>query len=208
MASIKTLCEYVHAEIPSCPSILIEQKLQQAVQEFCRSSLAWQLDLDPVRLTDGKDRYQIRIPRSDVVFEKVILLSQSPERDNRKRSCVITPETGYTMPEKCTICLSRTPHNPDLGFLFFRVAVKPAMKSDFFDDTLFEDWYTHIVQGAKSYLMKIPRKSWTNPGQAQDYRREFWEGIEMAEAEWRKGYSQKKLINTWRSREVGNPFVV
>jgi len=208
MASIQSLCKFIHSELPGCPKLLVDQNLKQAVIEFCRSSLAWQIKKKPIRITEGKKKYRISTDSPDIAFERLIILSLGQDRNNRQSSYRLTEGRDYIMFDKCEFELCREPTANDNGFLFMTIAVKPSMDSDFIDDQLLEDWFTHMVLGAKSYLMKMPRKSWSNPGQAQDYKREFWEGIKMAEAEWRKRYSQKTLVNKWLPRERGNPFVI
>lgn len=162
MAQLNDLLPDLAARISSVPEFVARPMLRQAVQQFCQHSYMWQVE-QSITLA-GDERYPLEIPEGTLVAGIV-----AGALDGKML------RQGYDFElsgdETAVVIM-----NPQLSgsTLKLAIAVKPARKSDTFDDKLLEHYGNEIAAGAAAELGTNEKEAWAlSKQQIVDYRNMF-----------------------------------
>lgn len=172
----------------NCPLLVVNQKVIDAIIEFCKESLAWSVDLDPMYVTQDVQEYDLTPNDPYTRIHKV----QKVELNNTE----ISPGDGYEMLDRVTMWLNSKPGADIDNGLEINVAVTPTRSATSIDDDLFETHYDTLVAGALGRLFRIPGKAWTNPAMAAYYEAKFSDGIATSKGELSKNYTNAQIRTT------------
>jgi hypothetical protein len=208
MAEMLQIYDYIHAEVPTASRALVLQNIRNSAVEFFEQSLAWQEVIGPLRVIKGKRTYELVPEDCDAVIHKIILLkrrgtNQDPGEGNTQRV-----DIDFVMKERDVVELCVEPTDSVNRALRATVALRPYRHASTLPDNQFETWYEAIAAGAKYRLMRMSKVAWSDRDLAKEYQREFFNEVRRAQGEWRKGYTNKNLINTFQVGQRNNAFVV
>lgn len=183
--NVSDLVPFVSVEVPGCPDVLIKQTLVQAAIELCTESLAWQEIQEPVTLRDGTNELDIDTPRdARIVTVKDIWASSRKLRPatmdqlfeaipNWQSAQGSEPTYYNASSDWQTIKIFPTPLEANSAKLTMRVAYAPTITATTLPDELATKYLDGLTGGAKSRLMIMPGRSWTNTQLAGVYREQF-----------------------------------
>lgn len=89
-----------------------------------------------------------------------------------------------------------------IGTIYLEIPITPLSSAAYFEPVLFDSWLDPIIAGAKYRLLRMPKKDWTNPAEAEMMNREYKRGVVMARRLVRKEYSNTPLDVTPRSDKL------
>ena len=174
------------AEImPECPKVpvpMIVSALRTATIEFCTQTDIWEQAIDSVYISEGTTEYEIEPPDSSSDIVRLTKLTL----DGRDLSA--GQDYTYNPPN---LILSRVPVSS--GEIKLRASLKPSRTALGVSDQLFTDWLEVLAAGAKSKLMAIPGKDWSNPSNSVFYEGLFQSGIAKAASRLNKQFTKTGL---------------
>ncbi|MBL4866406.1 MAG: hypothetical protein JKY67_08525 [Pseudomonadales bacterium] len=202
--SLNDSLEYVMADVPGCPRNLVLREIREAAIELCEFSYIWRVEMISLGILAGISAYEIEKPAGSNLVK---VLGVRVEDRN------ITPKTQdwldrvdargwrdltgtaqyYMMDESDVILLNRKPKDSVTSALKASLCLKPARSATTIPEFLFEDWITVIANGAKSKLMTIQNKTWSNPELGIAMISLFKAGKVRARIEAKKGDSTADL---------------
>jgi hypothetical protein len=169
MRPLTDIIPLVFVELPMCPDALIMQKAITVAHEFCEHTQVWTCELDPIKVRDGVQDYDLDQPsyaRIDTI-KKV-------ELDEIE----LLPLHQYLMPSKCQIRLVHIPTEDtraDENGLEIEVVLVPWREAatSVLPADIWNSYHDAIEAGVKSILMAMPGKKWSDPRQAKDYALQY-----------------------------------
>lgn len=155
------------AEMPGCPLVMVKSALTRSALDFCRLSMAWQEDLDPIQVKAGVAQYELDLPSGAllvVVTEarigSVALATVSkPEADRWRDE---GQPFAYSMPSHTVMELYPQPHEDGTDPLVVQVALSPTLDATTLPDILAERYFEAVAEGAKAILKRMPNQPWTD----------------------------------------------
>ncbi len=172
--------------LPGCAEIAADTSLRQAAIEFCTSTLALQVTLDPITSEAGTDEYEFEIGTYETVakllaaqYAGVPLNIARPADFDPFQSATGTPTNAYVTDGSRTFFLWPTPSANNAGIVA-RVALRPSQDAPGCPDVLFDGWASAIAAGAVSLLALQPGRSYSNPPLGLAKRAEFEDAIVRA----------------------------
>ncbi len=182
--------------VPDCSDPLAEYALRQSSAELCRLSKVWRYQADSQDVVAGQSDYDIEVPNGAALVE--VLQCQLNGTDLIARSFSLrkaergTPR-NYTQLDDSTLYLLPTPDSSQRQALTMLVALTPSATANNFPAWIYERYKPAIVAGAKSHLLMMAGKSWTNPNQAVLERRNFLVGVAQASGDAAQGLVRSVL---------------
>lgn len=174
------LLNEVLPEVPGCPDVTAERAIRDSAIEFFDATLAYKVDQGPVSLTPNVPTIDLSIPAGTRLVQ--LLRAQL----GRRRLTAITREqlmtsgtawqTDVGMPTAVvygtdsSIRLLPIPDRTPEEQLFLHFAVTPSRGSAQVSAALGERYFREIVAGAKSRLMLMLQKDWSNEKMGVAYR--------------------------------------
>lgn len=178
-------------ELPGCPDTLVKQQLLFAIIEFCQETHAWNEVQDPIQVLNSQYEIDIETPRdARIVAVKDVWAS------SRKLRPVTMPQLFEVMPNWQTAeGTEPTYYNASIDYrtirifpkpigqedaratLTPRVAYAPTLTATTFPDELGIKYWDYLIAGAKSRLMLMPGKSWSNAALSAYNKQLFADGI-------------------------------
>ncbi len=191
--------------VVGCPSMVAEQELKRAAQQFFEKTRAWRLTTAPVRISpnqatvtvavgDGLDL--VRIEHGTYDGKRIAVISPDVLDDDPTmgdwRSRKGTPNNLIqSMPG--VVDLYPVPLDATSTGLTFFVAVKPSDSATGLPDHLATAYRDIIVCGAKSKLMIYKDAPWANPALAASFASEFMTSMGSANFEAAKGFGRGRI---------------
>lgn len=212
-------------DVLGCPDILVEREVRNAAIAFCRRSLAWRQQIDPIPVISGTGEYSLDSPiqgaRVVKIYDVVLTTPQTNPAfapDVRQ----LFPKTiqaldaanpGWRYPQtQLTSNLPIVPTNwyaqdsPDTillagvpalnGSLAILASLVPTMMATGMDAWVAEQHYEAICHGAKARLMAIPQKPWNDPSLSVYHSGEFDKAIAGANVEAATSFQSDAPIRT------------
>jgi hypothetical protein len=167
-------------EVPGCPDISIERAIRDSAIEFFDTTLAYTADQGPVTVTSGVATVVLTIPAETRLVQ--LLRAQIGDRPLARitRDQLMTvpiswqddtgDPTALTFNSDTAIRLLPIPNRTMPDPLYLRFAVAPTRISTSIPDAVGERYYREIAAGAKSRLMLMPEKAWSNEKMGVGYR--------------------------------------
>lgn len=171
---VEDLLPYILAEVPGCPLPTVKMALLQATAELCREAHTWNEIQDPITLVDGQHTYPVDAPTGAQVATIKDIWA-----DNRKLTPVAISAVHNLIPNWQTaqgnqpdyysgsndwseIRLYPIPVNTMGARITMRVAYQPKFNAATIPDFMVNNYLEAITAGAKSRLMMMPGRGWTN----------------------------------------------
>ena len=180
--ALNTLYTLVMPQLPYCPEALIDQNILEAVDLFCRETLAWTFDLDAIDVVSGVQDYDLDGEQpSYAQIEKILTVIRD--------GVTLTPLTHWNITDRelVTLHLVDDPTADSDGGLEIQVALRPKPDATLIDARFLDDWRQKLAYGVMATLMVMPEKAWTNIAQGQFYKRLFWDGVNLARDQQLRG---------------------
>ena len=180
--ALNTLYTLVMPQLPYCPPALIDQNILELVDLFCRETLAWTCDLDPIDVVSDMQDYDLDGEQpSYAQIEKILTVIRDDVTLEPLKHWNITDR------EAVTLHLIDDPTADSAGGLEIQVALRPKSNATIIDTRFLDDWQQKIAYGVMSRLMLMPGKTWSNAALATYYDRLFWDGVNLAKDQQLRG---------------------
>lgn len=158
--------------------------IRNACIDFCRETLLFQQDLDPITVQTGVNTYEIDVPNGYVLGQVlgVYYMTRRLERKSQMeleraftrnwQSLEGTPQ-AYTQFNQDEITLVLCPAETHANALTGRFSYLPSRTSTTVDNVLYERYLEDIVAGALSHLMATPNQPYTDTAASAFYASKF-----------------------------------
>ena len=197
MANIKysDLLQYVLPELPSVSAPLAELHVRNSVIEFCRRSKVWTVEIDPIDSELSQASYDIDVPMGTVLVDIKAMYFDGDELEptnqgSSNRTGTGQPRTFYQpTPESFDL----RPAPSSVAPITMTLAITPSRTSTSLPLWIAEKYHEGIVAGAKSRLMMIQGRTWSNPQQALLYRSVFEAEVAAAQGDAARTFTRMAL---------------
>ena len=188
----EALFPYLLPDVPGVPDVTARQALLLASIDFCVNTQAWDAFLDPIKLIDGVNEYQLdTVPGArivavrDVWLPDRILLPKTIEEITQTipnwQSAKSSIPTFYSATSDLDyIQVYPIPIEPGDTAMTIRVAYAPSLSGASIPDALATRYLETLLAGAKARLMVSPGKGWSNPQLAGYHQTKFDAGVQSA----------------------------
>lgn len=208
MALIDDFLPEVSPEVPGCPLPSITIAIRNSLIEFCKDSLYWAVDLDPINIEAGVHTYDLDSPETDSNIAGVLVASHDgvpldqvsedlldlnwPQYLNLYknvlrygisdpwRTVTSTKPCLYLLPNPRQIRLVGIPETSLANGLTIKAGIKPDPTAEEVGDIIYEDYHEAIAHGALYRLLMQNGKKWTDKKSAADYKMLFEDAIAEA----------------------------
>ena len=179
-------------ELPGCPEIIRVQALQDCLNTFCKETEAWQEELTAIDLVDGQLAYNL-IPEFDVHVQRLIWVRVNTEEGVtagtdgttlRREQYTLTPGD----PDVLTLEDALEPVDDITSGLTVKAVFVPEFNTMDVAEWFANRWWDALRAGAMDICLRNPNKRWTNLDKANEYRMQFYKGIQEAKGEKRQNY--------------------
>jgi hypothetical protein len=159
--------DYVLPHVPNCPLVMADMHIRMAAQQFCEKTLAWIVDLDPVKTTSAAIEYDIdmtsqqelvQITKATIDGKPVAVGNEANLPANWKTSAY--PERQVFSIDRKTFFLIPQ-QSADLD-VTLTVALKPSNLATGITNEIYANYVQDIADGAKAMLMMVPKKPYTD----------------------------------------------
>lgn len=179
---------FILSEVQGCPDPMVNQALIMAAIDFTRETLSWTELSDPYPLKDQEQDYEIDVPSGSFLItvrdvwignRRLIptTLSQIPMVLTDWQTSQSNAPTYYTQAiDRGSLRFYPMPLNPTETFTV-RAAFAPLTSATTVPDFIGQQYMDVISSGAKSRLMLMPEKPWSNPTMGAYYKQQFADGV-------------------------------
>jgi hypothetical protein len=175
---------YLIPLVPHVADPVAEQAIRDACIEFCKESLIWQEQMDPISSAKGEGAYELDVPTNtnlthviDLYYKEARLKKKSVSEIAAKYSRDWMLHEGapvvFTMLNPNEVTLVPKPDVSVANALTGLLAFTPTRKSTTVIDYVYEDYAEEIARGAAAKLMLIPNQQWSDQKTALGYRKQF-----------------------------------
>lgn len=209
MTSYEDFLSRVLIEVPGCAEISALLAIKDACIEFCEKSLILVRDHDPITVYQNEVDYDLEAPAQmlvvkvmkawmennpiDPMFPDIVRDASVYNREYSSFQSAPSTPRKYLQKSERTISVWPLPDKTYMNGLTLRVALKPTRNSTAVDDVIHEDYADAIASGALSKLMRSSGKPYTDLRLAEDRRREFMAGLNVARQRSSHGHSRSNL---------------
>ena len=199
---------------PGVPDQVAEDAILQAAIDFCKRSRTWRTELPAFDIVANTATYTLASPRADAVISDVLRaelngldmpLKTPDQLDDSwpgwKTAQAFTPSCWHMANER-QMRLVAIPTQAATAAITASVALKPAVNATTIDQTVFEEHYQAIADGALATLLAMPDNSWTDDIRAMSRKAVFNGTIVSARTRARKAYSATRAFGA-RPRQYG-----
>lgn len=182
MNTVDELIQLIYAELPNCPQVMQKQHLQRALIEFCKDSELLQETITRNVVADQATYY------INSTYDASIHRLLSVKIDDRELDI-----NDYELVNESELRLDNA-HTEDVtDGLVIKMVLRPTLNNGDTESSLpsiFLDRYGHIIATkAKSSLMLIPRKPWSEPQTGAYYAEQY--RIMLNESKINRGHQHK-----------------
>lgn len=179
MAKHEDLYPLILPEVPGCPIPTVRMAINRAARELCTQGLAWREDAYNVYLRPDAFEYDMD---ADCGAEVVVL--NSAKIDGRPLSLMTDPRalvswgsrTGGVQrvavsPDALRVWVDPMPS--DKQVMTLNVALRPSLRATTLPEVIVRRYEEALASGAKWFLMRMPRQTWTDGAAATVAKGEF-----------------------------------
>lgn len=176
--------------LPECPGVpgpVAINAIVTATIDFCTKSRAYRVDLDPMSISAGSADYDIEAPAQTLPVDvtkcwyiptgELILPATEDKLDEISPGWRLAqdnrPQRYLIKNRGRTISFVPIPSESQSSVIGLKVAVRPTLAATTIDADFFEDYMEKIAPGAKSTLMLMKNKQWSDEKQAAIYAAQF-----------------------------------
>jgi hypothetical protein len=173
MTNISVWLSDVSLRVPGANKLEVEKAIITTIREFCTKSLLWKKKLDAIDIVATVSEYIIAAPVDSAIVDidrvevsdlfvnptSMDLLDRTPEpwRDQQSNQ----PSEFMVDAEK-VLTFREVPIDNLTGGIIVWATLKPTPTAATIPDFIYNDWYEAILNGAVTFLLRIPNKSWSN----------------------------------------------
>lgn len=199
----RDLLPYVLPYVPGVPDATAVHHIRNAAIDFCRRTLAWQMEIDPIEgfevpATDGVATEFTMSPPAE--SEIVKLLSVAVDDDPIE---VVEASKGVAFRRRGThtdLAFTRDRKTlavypaPEAGtVIHVEAALRPSDDATGLPDEFADLYRQDIAKGAVASLLLMPKQDWSDPGTGADLMRMFSDRIGTVGAQVARGFSRGPL---------------
>lgn len=163
---------YISIHVPNCPELLILEKINQCVIDFCIKTGFLRKELDGFYTSESGSEYDIDTP-IDTTIDSIISVSVNNRQIEAKNVDDLDSDIGGNWRE--LIGVPSYYYMPTVNKIVFvpipltrypvRIiaTLKPTQTAKSIDEIIFQEFKNTIVDGVLSSLFIIPQKEWSNP---------------------------------------------
>ena len=216
MALLSAFVPAVMIEADQAPLPVVEAMILRAAAEFCEQSLVWAAWSDPLAFEENVPEYELEIPNGARLVTVRELwagnLKMVPSDAVRISREVPGWQTASGSPSHFmlselsppTVRFYAMPNATEAGNTFTaRLIFAPSSSATSLPDFLDERYRYEIADGAKAFLMALPRKPWSDPQRAAQLEALFRQHKSRARISSEHGHVHKPSVV--QSREFGRP---
>lgn len=186
------LLPYILPEVPGAPDALVKQAIMRAANDFCTETGVWSEIQDPTPVVDNVNEYDLDAPSgAQVITIKSIwmvnreLVPVTMERlqeliPNWQESKGSDPAYYNCAQDYSTVRIYPIPLGANGAKMTIRAIYAPNQFGTTLPAFLVDKYLDEIMAGAKSRLMIMPNKSWSQPQLAMVNATVFNEGVVKA----------------------------
>jgi len=209
MASYEDFLSRILIEVPGCAEISALLAIKDTCIEFCEKSLILVRDHEPITVYQNEVDYDLEAPAGmlvvkvmkawmenspiDPMFPDIVRDASVYNREYSSYQAAASTPRRYLQKSERTISVWPLPDKTYVNGLTLRVALKPSRNSTSVDDVIYEDYADTIAAGALSKLMRSSGKPYTDLRLAEDRRREFMTGVNVARQRSGHGHVRSNL---------------
>lgn len=191
--------------VPGCPVVVVEHELRRSAQEFFRRSRAWRVNLTTIAVPastaeiscEPQDAAHDLVRVEAVNYDSRQLEPETVENLDRGFSdewaAQVGPPTHYVQLTPGVLRLYPIPGAAAAVGLKIRASVMPSESATGIPDDLAQKYRDAIHAGAKSRLMLMPGKGWTNLDLAAIYGRSFSDMADAANADAARAFGAAQI---------------
>ena len=202
MANISSWLADVSSRVPGATKLEIDSAVRSVIREFCSKTLLYIRQLTPIDIVDGTGTYTLTAPTGYAIVgvERVEingqyldptsldLLNRSPENWQTDES---SQPLEYMVDAEKVLRLKQIPDTSYTSGLVVWANLKPTPTGDTIPDFIYDDWYETIMNGAVSFLLRMPNKVWTSID-GSEYYNGIYDGY-LSEAKNKKFTGKAKV---------------
>jgi hypothetical protein len=179
--AISSFTRHILPDVPGCPSFVIEEKVVEALQQFCKDTkiLNKGIEVEDIDYStvDSTDNDSIDVDLSSYVtgiapvsisefqidgapydLEKMELVNDNSNLENILKDGV----KFFTIPDEDTITIFPFTDQAVNFDIYLRIVFKPKDGITTIDDFFYDDYREAICAHAKSEIQRMKDKAWTN----------------------------------------------
>lgn len=183
---------FIYPSLPEVSDMEFISNTRRACIEFCRRSLVWQVELNPIDVVSGQVTYALEIPEDTELTRvmKVIVNRDeyTPINDDAGQFFGFAPYYVSHITSR-EIDLIRPPQDNIAGGLKIKVALQPTHTAMQVADILYTHYSEAIALGALANLCSIAGRPFSNPQLAKQYTEDFRHAINNATSDAVHGFS-------------------
>lgn len=208
MKTFATFYDYILPEAPGCPAPMVDLHLREVARDFCRRSLAWRQDFDPITTAAHLLTYDLDAPESQAEPVKVLslfmngeLLWSADETARSHRRCTALKYASHEPPFALSNDLREITlvDEAPVGVLQVNGAMKPSASATSLPDILGTEHREAMRTGTLARLMVMPKKPWQDRELATFYRNQYESYVSHAAVNTQTGNTRHLL----RTRKWG-----
>jgi len=186
-------------DVPGCSKEIAVNAIRNASIEFCKKSFVWMETLDPLNVVVNVDVYDVGVIPIGSVVERVnklyylgveLTASNVDEVNAKRQSAVGGAVKFYAQSSPTQVILHGMPEVSTTGALVMNVSLTPSHTSSGIDSSITDRYLDGIVSGAKSRLMLMPKKPWTDMALASYHKGEFGSAADTAMIDAARGFGR------------------
>lgn len=171
---IETLLNQLLPDMPGCPDITAINALRNSAIELCKETFCWNVIQDPFQLADLQSAYDIDVPTDAAVVRLMeVTMAVGPLLPKTMveiglllpgwQSAQSSRPIYYNCaPAPTTIRVFPTPMNALRQTVTLRVAYQPTLSAETLPDTVVNDQFETLLDGARARLFAMPGRAWSN----------------------------------------------
>lgn len=189
------------SEVDGCPPIIAESEVRNTVIDFCKSTLIWKQDIDPIAVIANVNKYIMDIPEGIVstitwgymidTNDCEIKLTGTSEDDldaeNTSRSwrTLTGVPSHYFMTAGGQVQITKI---PELSYtMYLGGALIPSRDSYEAPTIIYNKYLETITAGARARLLNMKAQDWYNPAAAKEEERKYLQGKMDVKVETSRG---------------------
>jgi hypothetical protein len=187
--------------LPKVPEPTLELAVKNACIEFCKGTLCWQEQMDPLTVIANEASYEMDTPTGAALTMPVELYfggnrlfkrtpSEISSKFTRDWQLLRGTPSAYTQFNPNEVMLVLCPESTMANALTGTLAFQPSRASTTVPDFLYEEYAEQIVAGAAARLYAIPNEPFTDQKAALAYARQFRSDIANTRASMSQGLLQ------------------
>lgn len=209
MSAYTDFLDLVMPHVPGASTAIATHEVKMTVIDFCKRSMAYQRDHDPVTVIRNMIDYDLDPPTGTLVIKVMKawykdneLNPVSPEYITNPTfynssfagaNVVLSTPNVYTQKDERTVSIFPFPDTTVSMGLTMRVALKPTMASTTVDNFILEDHGETIMHGTLQRLFASPGKPYSNPNLATAHGAMFMEGVNTARQNATRGHVRSNM---------------